>query len=351
MDKKFFELYNLILNEKPQKSDVIIWLQGDRYDRALIVLKLFKQKMSSKIILVGNDLLIGKGLRVGENNISLEKMMSWLIGRGIKKKYIKIVDGALDTPDQANRIINLAKKKKWKNVLLVGSSFYQPRAFLTFLKEKKMQNWCGQIINQPVLIDKKSVPGGRDKTAGELLADEYHKILKYKKNLAKPSEGIAYLKKNIINFTLRKAKISDAKFLFNWRNDPETRKNAFNQIKLKWQDHLVWFRRSLVNKNRVIYIFTNPKNIVGQVRFDIDDGVAEIDITIDKKFRGQGLGSKAVEFGSNYFLNKYRSVNKIFARIKEQNLASIFAHLKAGYKQIRHQDGVIKLEYARNHHQ
>jgi len=34
--------------EKPQKADVIVWLQGDRYDRSKKVLSLFKKNGQMK---------------------------------------------------------------------------------------------------------------------------------------------------------------------------------------------------------------------------------------------------------------------------------------------------------------
>jgi len=64
--------------EKPQKADVIVWLQGDRYDRSKKVLSLFKEKWADEIVISGNNILIGPTKRKGENNISLNEMVEWL---------------------------------------------------------------------------------------------------------------------------------------------------------------------------------------------------------------------------------------------------------------------------------
>ncbi|MFH0969684.1 MAG: ElyC/SanA/YdcF family protein [Patescibacteria group bacterium] len=193
--KEFKKLYDLGLNEQPQKADIIVWLQGDRYDRANKVLGLYKQDWSKKILISGNNILIG-GKRLGEDNITLKQMEKFLLKEGIKSKQLIINDKSLNTKEQAEYILKLAKIKKWKKILLVGSSYYQPRAFLTFLKQAKKIKWNGVIINQPAIITWMKNPSGRNKTARLIFKEEFEKIKKYKKDLASISEGIKYLYKS-----------------------------------------------------------------------------------------------------------------------------------------------------------
>jgi uncharacterized SAM-binding protein YcdF (DUF218 family) len=197
IDKTLLEkLYKLTLSQSLEKSDVIIWLQGDRLDRGPKVLKLYRAGWSKKILISGNNILIGKKPRPGEKNISLLEMEKWLLKNGVKEKELVIDNGAMNTKDQAEHVMNLALKKKWQKIILVGSSYYQPRAFLTFLKQAKKIRWDGIIINQPVIINWDEKPAGRDKTARIIFNEESEKIKKYKKNLASMEEGIKYLNKN-----------------------------------------------------------------------------------------------------------------------------------------------------------
>ncbi len=193
---EFKKLYNLIIKDPPQSADAILWLQGDRYDRASKVIWLYKNSYSKKIIISGNNVLIGKKLRVGENNISLLKMKNYLLKRGVDERNIIIDNGAMNTKDQAEHILKIAKDKKWSKLLLVGSSYYQPRAFLTFLKAGKKMNWLGKIINQPFVIDWDKKPAGRDKTAKSLFNQEFKKIEKYKKDVITIYRGIKHLERN-----------------------------------------------------------------------------------------------------------------------------------------------------------
>ncbi len=195
--KQFNRLYKLLLDEIPQTSDVIIWLQGDRFDRGHKVLDLYKNKFSDKILISGNNLLIGDK-REGENNISLNEMINFLIDNGVDKKNIIIDDKSMNTKDQAKNIFKTIKRKKWNRIILVGSSYYQPRAFLTFLKELKRANWKGSIINQPCIINLNRKPSGREKTAKLLLLEEFVKVNKYGQDLSLVDDGINYLNKRYV---------------------------------------------------------------------------------------------------------------------------------------------------------
>lgn len=197
--KKLFFLNSLILKEKPRKSDVIIWLQGDRYDRGPKTLELYMQGWASKIIISGNDELIGLGKRPGENNVSLQEMKQWLLARGAKDKHIIVENQSFNTRDQALNVLSLVKKKKWRKIIIVGSfPHYQARYFLTFLKAAEELNWEGEIINQFVIIADNKKPGGREKAAKKLIAKEFKKINEYqiKGHVADPETGIRYLNRD-----------------------------------------------------------------------------------------------------------------------------------------------------------
>lgn len=191
----FKKLYDLILLQPLAKSDIIVWLQGDRLDRASKVLRLYNAGWAKKILISGNNILIGSNQRVGENNISLVQMSQWLIKKGVKNSDIIIDDRAMNTYDQAEHIMKLSVKKNWQSIILVGSSYYQPRAFLTFLKQIRIAKWGGTLFNQPVIIGWDKKPAGRNQTSKLIFNEELDKIKKYKKDLIPINQGIKYLNK------------------------------------------------------------------------------------------------------------------------------------------------------------
>jgi len=192
---KFIALLELIRQEKPEKADAIIWLQGDRYDRGRKVLTLFKSGWAREIVISGNNYLVGPDKKLGENNISLTEMVEYLKKRGIESQRIMIDDQSFNTKDQAKNVLKLAKEKKWKKIILVASLYHQVRAFLTFLKENEKIRWRGRIVNQPAKLNLQKKPSGQNKKASDLIFDEIEKIQKYKSFISNFTEGFIYLHK------------------------------------------------------------------------------------------------------------------------------------------------------------
>ncbi len=193
---RFEELNALLQRATVGSGDVIVWLQGDRYDRGDVTLDLYKQGKAPKIVLSGNNVLLGVGPRPGEDNVSLEEMKSWLLERGVPEEAIEIESNSMNTRDQSLHICEMAKQRGWKSVIMVGSfPHYQARYYLTFLQGKKETGWNGTVIPAAAMLNVDQIPGGRDKTAGELMEEEFEKILAYqeKGHVASFEEGITSL--------------------------------------------------------------------------------------------------------------------------------------------------------------
>lgn len=196
MKKLFIQLQGLLLLGKPEISDAVIWLQGDRYDRGPKIVELYQEGFAPKIIISGNNDLIGPKKRPGENNVSLEDMRRWLLGEGIRESDIIVEDKSFNTRDQSINVCKFAKKNRWKKIIIVGSyPHYQARYFLTFIKGAEDVGWSGRVINQFVVIPNNKKPGGRLQTAGELMIQDFKKIKEYqvKGHVVDPEDGINYL--------------------------------------------------------------------------------------------------------------------------------------------------------------
>jgi len=190
----FKNILDKIMEEKPQEADAIVWLQGDRYDRARKVLGLFKKGWAKKILLSGNNIPpTMKRIEGVDYEITLINLADWLKKRGVNSKDILIDDKSFNTAMQANNVLLIAKKKNWKKIILTATSFHQVRVFLTFLGANKRIGWKGRIINQPTRINWEKVPGGRNKKAKYLVFEEIDKIREYKRDVAGYQEGLNYL--------------------------------------------------------------------------------------------------------------------------------------------------------------
>lgn len=66
------ELQDMVLAQPPCKADAIIWLQGDRFDRAQKCLDLYQAGFAPLLVLTGNNQFLGKDVRPEEDNVSLQ---------------------------------------------------------------------------------------------------------------------------------------------------------------------------------------------------------------------------------------------------------------------------------------
>ena len=147
------------------------------------------------------------------------------------------------------------------------------------------------------------------------------------------------------NIYIRFAEPSDLKDLFRWRNDKATRKASFDTDEITIEQHTKWFKKSLTNINRNIFIICDKHcNKLGQIRFDKKIDTAEIDITINPKYRNQGIGALSIFKSSNIYVNNF-DIKKIIAKVKKNNTKSLKAFEKADFRVYREYDDYIELWY------
>ena len=145
--------------------------------------------------------------------------------------------------------------------------------------------------------------------------------------------------------TFRLANLDDAEILMQWRNDFSAYKNFLQSRPVKREIHLNWLQTIIANKRRHLFIILEDQKLIGQVRFDQDgEDSAEISITIDKRFRGRGLGAESIKLSSMMFFENQKHIRRIFAIVKIGNNFSINAFLKGGFNKIKEKDGLLFFE-------
>lgn len=129
-------------------------------------------------------------------------------------------------------------------------------------------------------------------------------------------------------FEIKLATIENMKAIFDLSNDASVRENSFNQEKIEWSEHQIWFKKKLEDKNCIFYVIKNSLNIfVGYVRLDNKNGNWTITIHLTPESRGKGYGSKILKNIVELNQNK-----KIIACVKEKNVASYKSFLHAGFR-------------------
>jgi len=100
---------------------------------------------------------------------------------------------------------------------------------------------------------------------------------------------------------VRPAGMSDARLLWQWRNDPLTRAGSRSSAEIPWDGHLRWLTASLAASDRVLLVVEDPAGPVGPVgtvRWDLDPNAApdgqrewEVSVTVAPDRRGQSLAA------------------------------------------------------------
>jgi UDP-2,4-diacetamido-2,4,6-trideoxy-beta-L-altropyranose hydrolase len=133
---------------------------------------------------------------------------------------------------------------------------------------------------------------------------------------------------------LRPVAPDDSRLLYEWANDPAVRAVSFNSAPIPWADHERWFGSKLSNPHAVLLMAENEDSQpVGVARFEIEQGVATISISISADFRGCGYGRELIDLASEAVLRR-PDVTSIRALVKADNLPSARAFLGADYVEV-----------------
>lgn len=129
-----------------------------------------------------------------------------------------------------------------------------------------------------------------------------------------------------MEISLRPATLEDAVHLFQWRNDPETRRSSINTDSVGWEDHIKWLNESLTNPHRKLFIAYNQFAPVGTIRIDDFGGSAELSWTVAPQYRGHGYAKAMIQAAIRAEPDK-----DIFAVIKMTNGASVKVASACGF--------------------
>ncbi|MEB3244659.1 MAG: GNAT family N-acetyltransferase [Vampirovibrionales bacterium] len=102
----------------------------------------------------------------------------------------------------------------------------------------------------------------------------------------------------------RTASVADARLLYDWRNDPQTRQNSLETSAVSWEEHLGWLTRKLAEPAYLMHIAQCcqpdgrlvPAVFLRLALMADDQGgpYGYLSYTVNPELRGQGLGKAAV---------------------------------------------------------
>lgn len=124
--------------DKLEKSDAIIILTGNGWERTQFAIELFKAGWAPYLVTVGIT-----GSRPAPIMAKLAK------AQGVPESSIIVESESRNTRQNAENIIRLCLNRNWHKIILVTSIHHQLRACLTIKKVCKETNASIAIINHP----------------------------------------------------------------------------------------------------------------------------------------------------------------------------------------------------------
>lgn len=131
---------------------------------------------------------------------------------------------------------------------------------------------------------------------------------------------------------LRNVEDGDCRDLYEWRNHPLVRKNSFNTAPLSFDEHEQWFKGKKQSPETTIYIGCCEGHKIGVIRFEGETEGIKVNVMLNPEYIGKGLGTRLIALGVEKLKKQNKTGKAILAEIKEDNVVSINAFEKAGFK-------------------
>lgn len=135
-----------------------------------------------------------------------------------------------------------------------------------------------------------------------------------------------------MNLIVRPANSDDEILLFRWANDELVRKNAFKSMPISLSSHHAWFS-SRINSRAICRIFICEDEdgvVLGQVRFERNGSIWEIDYSIDMAFRGRKLGGVILNLALQKIRQEFPN-SSFVGLVKKENTPSSKVFQKLGF--------------------
>ena len=136
-----------------------------------------------------------------------------------------------------------------------------------------------------------------------------------------------------VELKLRNVEPCDINDLFKWRNHSDIRKYSFNTEPILWDEHEKWFKNKIRDSGTTIYMACHGAEKISTIRFEDKNEVIKVSVMLNPDFIGKGLGAKIIRLGIEKFVKEKRPDKPLIAEIKKDNIHSIKAFQKAGFRE------------------
>jgi uncharacterized SAM-binding protein YcdF (DUF218 family) len=133
----------IVDNDCIEKSDAIILLEGDGYNRYGKAVDLYLEGFGKKIVFSGGITDYEYG------SYPFSDILPHVLESGVPESVVIHENVSQNTREQALEVMKLASENNWRKLILVATHEHQYRAYLTFLKELLISNPNIILYNAP----------------------------------------------------------------------------------------------------------------------------------------------------------------------------------------------------------
>ena len=133
--------------------------------------------------------------------------------------------------------------------------------------------------------------------------------------------------------SLRPATMDDREMVFGWRNDPFILARGSLHRKVSWEEHEAWFERTILERNRKMFIVLQQNDPIGQIHFDREDERdCIVSVYLLGAFTGRGWGVQVIRMGCAEVFRAW-DVERVIACVRVDNPGARSGFLKAGFEE------------------
>ena len=138
-----------------------------------------------------------------------------------------------------------------------------------------------------------------------------------------------------LGLRLRSATAADEDLYLTWANEPEVRRQSFNQAIISLDQHRRWFRNRLRSPDALLRVLIDAEGLpLGQIRFErraTEPARADIGFSLDPIARGHGLAPELLKLGIAELARLWGGEMDVYGEVRMSNPASASAFLRAGF--------------------
>ena len=134
--------------------------------------------------------------------------------------------------------------------------------------------------------------------------------------------------------SFRRAQMEDCDLLWEWANEPVVRAASFSPGPIRWEEHVAWFTSRLADPNHIFYLALVGATGIGQIRYQLEGQKATVSVSLASPWRSRGYGSEVIRQASRQIFET-TDTKRIVAYIKPENVASVQAFVRAGFRHKR----------------